>query len=1095
MPSSSPRNTTTENAAAHTQQPEQPAFNSRAVATNNGRQAAAGSAATTQPAGFGGKAVQVCLQAKLVVNKPGDRFEQEADEMAAHAMRMSPYRLHYAGGETKPAHPVPPLVQTRRVAGNIPRTQTAPAIVHHTLQTTGYPLDAGTRALMEPRFGYDFGQVQVHTGEMAARSAKAVQAQAYTVGSHVVFGAGKYRPGSSEGNELLAHELAHVTQQVPGRLLRREDTDTAAPGQQQQQQEEDAGAALIADDTATDVSPAQMRRSVFLDRLSQSIRDVVNQELQGTPFTADNCAYITTAFQRHRQTPAAQLERMLKRYSPGAADAASAEELISSVMQRVRQAAVAWRNGNAMLGAAGDAGSTVAGIAGAAGGASNAAAPDAGGGAVQFKSKPGGAAAPQSPAMVMHSLGKGTALDSRTRTGMEQVFGTSFGHVQLHTDTHAARVSDNMNARAFTVGQHIAFGNGEYKPGTIAGDALMAHELAHVVQQGNAGQDAKKITESTGTGALEADADRSAVHAVASIWGGTRKKLSDLQKLALPRLKSGLRLQSCGRRTPAPAPPVAGPDQHAGLNLPDADLAREISFEMDPNLRPVPAPPPPPPPPPPVGGPAPPPPPPPPPPARVPWDGRAGAPNQAAARTAMKTQLFHAYDQYITAKMAHTNAAMAQARVPFTGAAAGNTSAVDIANVARTQLEARFGVSMDAAAANAPQTAGRAARQGTGGVAGGQNIFDAYNAADRAAFTNNPNVNVLSDGVGYWLFEHDEPGASQAAGARQFAPDITAAHHYSGVDDPNDAFRWEVARDYAAANTLPAPGNRQQLLNYRLYSWNEQGAHGITLLTTITPTTGVAATDELAERWRIYQSATHESLHLRAHPVFAAAENGRGAMAEGFAEMFTVSLLNTTLPAFRAGTDEPTRHVIEGAQSTPAPNLTIIPQRRGSPAEYLTPLAEAQRIRDGGTAPGGVPHAGIGEAGVRAAYFQGHIELMGLNPAGTTMGGLRAAGAAIRIHIPGGMSDLNDLATRSGVPLATITAQNPGITNALPADAILPGCREHVAVAGETRANVAMQNGVTEAALTRANPGIAVDPVTNTWTALAAGQRVLIPVH
>jgi hypothetical protein len=70
---------------------------------------------------------------------------------------------------------------------------------------------------MEARFGRDFAHVRVHTGETAARSARAVAADAYTVGSHVVFAAGRYAPWSSAGRRLLAHELAHVMQQGPAK--------------------------------------------------------------------------------------------------------------------------------------------------------------------------------------------------------------------------------------------------------------------------------------------------------------------------------------------------------------------------------------------------------------------------------------------------------------------------------------------------------------------------------------------------------------------------------------------------------------------------------------------------------------------------------------------------------------------------------------------------------------------------------------------------------------------------------------------------------------------------------------------------------------
>lgn len=87
-----------------------------------------------------------------------------------------------------------------------------PSIVQEVLSSSGQPLDQGARALMEPRFNYDFSRVRVHTDERAAESARAVNALAYTVGSKVVFGSNQYAPQTSAGRRLLAHELTHVTQ-------------------------------------------------------------------------------------------------------------------------------------------------------------------------------------------------------------------------------------------------------------------------------------------------------------------------------------------------------------------------------------------------------------------------------------------------------------------------------------------------------------------------------------------------------------------------------------------------------------------------------------------------------------------------------------------------------------------------------------------------------------------------------------------------------------------------------------------------------------------------------------------------------------------
>ena len=77
----------------------------------------------------------------------------------------------------------------------------------------GQSLPKSMRALFEPRFGYDFSQVRIHTDAAAAKSARALNAHAYTVDQNIVFGLGKYAPDTSAGRRLLAHELTHVLQQ------------------------------------------------------------------------------------------------------------------------------------------------------------------------------------------------------------------------------------------------------------------------------------------------------------------------------------------------------------------------------------------------------------------------------------------------------------------------------------------------------------------------------------------------------------------------------------------------------------------------------------------------------------------------------------------------------------------------------------------------------------------------------------------------------------------------------------------------------------------------------------------------------------------
>ena len=89
----------------------------------------------------------------------------------------------------------------------------APPVVHEVLNSPGQPLNTETRAFMEPRFGHDFSRVRVHADARAFESARAVNAFAYTVGSQIVFASQKYCPETTEGRELLAHELTHVIAQ------------------------------------------------------------------------------------------------------------------------------------------------------------------------------------------------------------------------------------------------------------------------------------------------------------------------------------------------------------------------------------------------------------------------------------------------------------------------------------------------------------------------------------------------------------------------------------------------------------------------------------------------------------------------------------------------------------------------------------------------------------------------------------------------------------------------------------------------------------------------------------------------------------------
>lgn len=175
------------------------------------------------------------IQPKLMVNAPGDRYEQEADTLAERVMSMP---------ESKP-QPLRPTA-TGLIARSIQRkcasceaeeekkkkssllmrkTESggggfaAPPALASQLNATkggGSPLPEGTQSFMENAFSVDFSGVRVHTDGQAAEMSQILQAKAFTHGKDIYFNRGQYRPEVSQGRRLLSHELTHVVQQSEG---------------------------------------------------------------------------------------------------------------------------------------------------------------------------------------------------------------------------------------------------------------------------------------------------------------------------------------------------------------------------------------------------------------------------------------------------------------------------------------------------------------------------------------------------------------------------------------------------------------------------------------------------------------------------------------------------------------------------------------------------------------------------------------------------------------------------------------------------------------------------------------------------------------
>ena len=257
----------------------------------------------------------------------------------------------------------------------------------------------------------------------------------------------------------------------------------------------------LVEDSARD---GQLTKAEFLARAREAIEAGVADELAGSGWSVNGCPWIEYWFDYYAQRSAAEIEASLRRYAPGTANAPSGDAYVGFLVERVRLAVRHWR-----------------------------ATAEVDGPTATDK-----VARPDDPRAVAASLGPGQPLPSAIQTRMERGLGGSLAGVQIHTSGAAADVAQDHDARAITVGAHVAFANREYRPGSLVGDLLLAHELAHTLQQGSADFAARG-----GVGRDEAAADLAAVAAVSRMRG------LDGAPPALERSR-GLALRRCGGYDP-----------------------------------------------------------------------------------------------------------------------------------------------------------------------------------------------------------------------------------------------------------------------------------------------------------------------------------------------------------------------------------------------------------------------------------------------------------------------------------------------------------------------------------------------------------------
>jgi outer membrane protein OmpA-like peptidoglycan-associated protein len=168
------------------------------------------------------------------MNEPGDSDEREADTMANRVMQTSdPMGQSRIMGS--------PATAVQRKENDASAESKKSNNKFNFFGSTARPLSETSRRFFEPRFGQDFSNVRIHTGEEAAKSAESVNARAYTAGNHIVFNAGQYAADKDSGKKLLAHELTHVVQQgkstgnVIQRKLKVENPNDNIPGTPEKQ--------------------------------------------------------------------------------------------------------------------------------------------------------------------------------------------------------------------------------------------------------------------------------------------------------------------------------------------------------------------------------------------------------------------------------------------------------------------------------------------------------------------------------------------------------------------------------------------------------------------------------------------------------------------------------------------------------------------------------------------------------------------------------------------------------------------------------------------------------------------------------------------
>jgi hypothetical protein len=161
----------------------------------------------------------------------------------------------------------------------------------------------------------------------------------------------------------------------------------------------------------------------------------------------------------------------------------------------------------------------------------------------------------------------GQPLDRTTRTAMESHFGHDFSQVRVHTDAQASHSAQAVNSLAYTVGRDVVFAQGQYAPTSHQGKRLLAHELAHVVQQGPAPIYRSSLSLSQPGDVYEQEADQAALRLMdaprksATIRPGAQRP-GTIQRFSTPEHQQ-IGTMAYAAAKPQEAPSARGPQPTA----------------------------------------------------------------------------------------------------------------------------------------------------------------------------------------------------------------------------------------------------------------------------------------------------------------------------------------------------------------------------------------------------------------------------------------------------------------------------------------------------------------------------------------------------